>query len=158
MIGNHKQRDQSGHAGGFTLIELIIAVMLLAILCGLAIPTARYQIRREKERTLREDLRAMRDAIDKYEQWSLAGQFFKAPSFGLPPNLESLTQPIELRNGKKLRLLKEIPLDPFTGNRDWGVHSMEDDPESDSWNGDQIWNVYSKSADTALDGTKYRDW
>jgi len=143
---------------GMTLIELIVAITLIAILCGMAIPFARNSVQREKERVLRVDLREMRDAIDAYQQGSLQGLFFKAPSAGYPPTLESLTELIELRNGKKLRLLKEIPLDPMTGSREWGVHSMEDDPESDSWNGDQIFDVYSKSTGTALDGTKYRDW
>jgi len=145
-------------ARGFTLIELIVSAAILSILCGLALPMATYAARREKERLLRRDLQEMRDAIDQYAQGSLAGAFFKAPSSGYPPTLESLTESIELRNGKKLRLLKEIPIDPITGNRDWGVHSMEDDPDSDSWDGEQIWNVYSKADGTALDGTKYREW
>lgn len=143
---------------GFTLIELIIATMLLVILCGMAVPVARLGIRREKERVLREDLRQIREAIDRYAQGSLQGRFFKAPSYGYPPDLQALVEGVELSNGWKLRLLKEIPVDPMTGNREWGVHSMEDDPASDSWNGEQIWDVYSKSTDTALDGTKYRDW
>ncbi len=143
---------------GFTLIELLIATMLLSILCGLAVPLARHEIRREKERTLKLNLQLLRDAIDNYARGSLGGMFFKAPSYGYPPNLQALVDPIELRNGKKLRLLKEIPVDPFTGNRDWGVHSMEDDGDSDSYNGEQIWNIYSRSQETALDGTKYRNW
>jgi general secretion pathway protein G len=145
-------------AAGLTLIELIVAVALLSILCGMAVPLARNVSRREKERTLRANLRAIREAIDTYEQGSTSGMFFKAPSAGYPPNLQALVDPIELRNGHKLRLLREIPIDPMTGNRDWGVHSMEDDPDSDNWDGNQIWNVYSKAEGTALDGTKYRDW
>ena len=152
------KRAESRATRGFTLIELTIATMLLSVLCGLAVPLARYQIRREKERTLRLNLQLLRHAIDAYAQGSLGQQFFKAPSYGYPPNLQALVDPIELRNGKKLKLLKEIPVDPFTGKPDWGVHSMEDDAESDSYNGDQIWDVYSKSTDTALDGTKYRNW
>ena len=143
---------------GFTLIELIVATTVLCVLCGLAVPYARYAARREKERVLRSELKKIRDAIDRYQEASLAGQFFKAPSFGYPPNLQALVDPIELRSGLKLRLLKEIPVDPMTGNNDWGVHSMEDDPDSDAWDGGQIWDVYSKSDGTALDGTKYRDW
>jgi general secretion pathway protein G len=141
-----------------TLIELIIAVAILTTLCGMAIPLANHAAQREKERTLRQNLRTIREAIDLYEQGSSEGRFFKAPSSGYPPNLQALVDPIELRNGHKLRLLKEIPVDPMTGDRDWGVHSMEDDPDSDSWDGNQVWNVYSKSPGTALDGSKYRDW
>lgn len=143
---------------GLTLIELIIALALLSILCGMAMPLANHAAQREKERQLRYNLRVIREAIDTYQQGSMEGRFFKAPSFGYPPDLKALVDPIEMRDGHKLRLLKEIPIDPMTGERDWGVHSMEDDPDSDSWNGDQIWNVYSKSTGTALDGTKYRDW
>jgi general secretion pathway protein G len=124
----------------------------------LVLPTARYTAQREKEHQLRLALQKIRDAIDRYQESSLAGQFFKAPSYGYPPNLQALVNPIELRNGHTLHLLREIPMDPFTGNRDWGVHSMEDDPASDSWNGDQIWDIYSKAPGTALDGTRYRDW
>ena len=145
-------------ARGFTLIELIVATSILCVLCGMAVPYARYAARREKERVLRNNLRKIREAIDSYEEASMAGKFFKAPSFGYPPNLQALVDPIELRSGFKLRLLKEIPVDPMTGDRDWGVHSMEDDPGSDSWDGGQIWDVYCKSEETALDGTKYRDW
>jgi general secretion pathway protein G len=107
---------------------------------------------------LREDLIRLRDAIDRYYQGSMNGQFAQAPSFGYPPNLQALVDPIQLRNGHSLRLLREIPVDPFTGNPDWGVHSMEDDPSSDSWNGEQIWDVYSRAPGTALNGTKYREW
>lgn len=149
---------RSAPTRGFTLIELIIATTILCILCGMAIPYARLATRREKERVLRHDLRMMRDAIDTYADASKAGKFQKAPSSGYPPNLQALVDPIETRSGFQLRLLKEIPMDPMTGERDWGVHSMEDDPESDSWDGNQIWNVYSKAQGTALDGTKYRDW
>ena len=143
---------------GFTLVELIVATTILCILCGIALPYARYASRREKERILRDDLRNIRAAIDTYAEASQAGKFFKAPSSGYPPNLQALVDPIEVRTGFKLILLKEIPVDPMTGNRDWGVHSMEDDPASDSWDGNQLWDVYSKSDGTALDGTKYRDW
>jgi len=143
---------------GFTLIELIVTVTLLTILSGIDLPVARYAAQREKERMLREDLIKLRDAIDRYYQGSMNGQFAQAPSFGYPPNLQALVDPVKLRNGHTLRLLREIPVDPFTGNRDWGVHSMEDDPSSDSWNGEQIWDVYSRAPGTALNGTKYRDW
>ncbi len=152
------REPSSDSTSGFTLIELIVTVTLLTVLCGMAMPVARYAAQREKERVLRYDLFMLRDAIDRYYQDSMNGQFFQAPSFGYPPNLQALVEPITLRNGNSVRMLREIPVDPFTGNRDWGVHSMEDDPASDSWSGDQIWNVYSRAAGTALDGTKYRDW
>jgi general secretion pathway protein G len=145
-------------AKGLTLIELIVSIGLASILCGLAMPLATHAARREKERALRNNLRTLRDAIDRYAEGSLAGKFYKAPSYGYPPTLQALVDPIELWDGHKLRLLKEIPIDPITGDRDWGVHSMEDEPDSDSWDGNQIWDVYSKAQGSGLDGTRYRDW
>jgi len=143
---------------GFTLIELIVTVALLMVLCGMAIPLAKHTAQREKERALRVNLQTLRDAIDRYAEGSQSGKFFKAPSYGYPPNLDALVNPIELQGGKKLRLLREIPVDPMTGDRNWGVHSMEDDPTSDDWDGGQVWDVYSKSQGTGLNGVKYRDW
>lgn len=143
---------------GFTLIELIVASTIAVILCSTAIPLARFEAKREKERMLRYELKQLRDAIDRYAEGSLAGKFNNAPSYGYPPNLQALVDPIELRNGAKLKILKEIPVDPISGERDWGVHSMEDDPESDSWDGNQIWDVYSKATGTGLNGVRYRDW
>ena len=150
--------SKASSGAGFTLVELIVSATILSVLCGMAVPMARLTVRQQKERALRSELRKMREAIDQYAEGSMSGKFFKAPSSGYPPNLQALVDPIELRNGYKLRLLREIPIDPITGNRDWGVHSMDDDPDSDTWNGDQIWNVYSKAPGTATDGTKYRDW
>lgn len=151
-------KAKTSPAGGLTLIELVVTVALLSLLCGLAMPLAIHAARREKERELRTDLQTLRQAIDTYAQGSQQGRFLKAPSSGYPPNLQALVDPIELFNGHKFRILKEIPIDPITGDREWGVHSMEDDPESDSWDGNQVWNVYSKAQGTALDGTRYRDW
>ena len=143
---------------GFTLIELIVTITLVCILCGMVIPLARHAAQREKERVLCTNLQTLRDAIDRYQEGSMAGKFFKAPSYGYPPDLQALVNPIELSGGKKLRLLKEIPIDPMTGNRDWGVHSMDDDLDSDDWDGGQVWDVYSRSQGTGLNGIKYRNW
>jgi general secretion pathway protein G len=149
---------QKCQVAGFTLIELVVSATIVMTLCSMAIPIARYEARREKEQMLRNDLQQLRDAIDRYAEGSLAGKFNNAPSYGYPPDLQALVNPIELRNGAKLRILKEIPIDPMTGARDWGVHSMEDDPDSDSWDGNQIWDVYSKATGTGLNGMKYRNW
>jgi general secretion pathway protein G len=143
---------------GFTLIELIVAITILLVLTGMAIPLARVSIKRERERDLRRDLWMMRDAIDRYKDAADRGAFqTKVGSEGYPPDLDTLVNGVDV-GGKKLKFLRRIPIDPMTGNNDWGLRSMQDDPDSDSWDGDNVFDVYTKSEGTALDGTKYKDW
>jgi general secretion pathway protein G len=149
-----KRRKQRG----FTLVELIVATAILAILAGLAIPTARVTIKREKEHELHAALWQMRDAIDRYKDAADRGAFqTKVGSEQYPPDLDTLVNGVDV-NGKKLKFLRRIPIDPMTGNTDWGLRSMQDDPTSDSWDGNNVFDVYTKSQGTALDGTKYKDW
>ena len=143
---------------GFTLIELVVATTILLILSGLIIPVARVQIKREKERQLRAALWEIRDAIDRYKDAADRNAFrTKVNSFGYPPDLDTLVNGEDV-GGKKLRFLRHIPVDPMTGNTDWGLRSMQDDPDSDTFNGDSVFDVHTKSQGIALDGTKYRDW
>jgi general secretion pathway protein G len=143
---------------GFTLIELVVATTILLILSGLIIPVARIQIKREKERQLRAALWEIRDAIDRYKDAADRNAFrTKVNSFGYPPDLDTLVNGEDV-GGKKLRFLRHIPVDPMTGNTDWGLRSMQDDPDSDTFNGDSVFDVHTKSQGIALDGTKYRDW
>ena len=143
---------------GFTLVELIVATAILAILTGMAIPLARVTIKRERERELRQALWEMRDAIDRYKDISERGVIqIKAGSEGYPPDLETLVKGIDV-SGKKIRFLRRIPTDPMTGNTEWGTRSIQDDPESDSGSGDNVFDVFTKSQGTALDGTQYKDW
>ena len=143
---------------GLTLVELIVTVTILAILASAAIPIARFQVKREKERELRRDLWEMRDAIDRYKDAADKGAIqVKLESQGYPPDLQTLVNGVDVQS-KKLRFLRHIPVDPMTGNTDWGLRSTQDDPKSDSWGGQNVFDVYSKSTDTALDGTKYSDW
>src|SRR5580692_1182125 len=145
-------------AGGFTLIELIVATAILVILTGLAIPLARVTIKRERERELRTALWEMRDAIDRYKDAADRGAFqTKVGSEGYPPDLDTLVKGVDV-GGKKVRFLRKIPMDPMTNNTEWGMHSMQDDPESDSWGEQNVFDVFTKSQDTALNGTKYKDW
>jgi general secretion pathway protein G len=145
-------------ASGFTLMELIVATAILVILTGMAVPLARVSIKREKERLLRHDLWEMRDAIDRYKDAADRGAFqIKLGSEGYPPDLDTLVQGVDT-NGKKLRFLRKIQVDPFTNKAEWGMRSMQDDPTSDSWGGQSVFDVYSKSEETALDGTKYKEW
>jgi general secretion pathway protein G len=143
---------------GLTLVELIVAAAILAILASAAIPIARFQIKREKERELHYDLWMMRDAIDKYKDAADKGAIqTKVDSQNYPPDLETLVNGVDIQ-GKKVKFLRHIPVDPMTGKAEWGLRSMQDDPKSDSYGGQSVFDVYSKSQGTALDGTKYFDW
>ena len=140
------------------MIELIVATTILIVLTSLALPTARVVIKRQRERELRHALWEMRDAIDRYKDAADRGAFrTKAGSEGYPPDLETLVKGVEV-GAKKLRFLRKIPTDPMTGNTEWGTRSMQDDPESESSNGDNVFDVFTKSQGTALDETKYKDW
>ena len=143
---------------GFTLVELIVATTILMILVGMAIPSTRFVVKRKKEQELRHDLWEMRDAIDRYKDAADRAAFrTKVGSEGYPPDMDTLVNGEDV-NGKKLKFLRRIPIDPMTGNTDWGLRSMQDDPTSDSWDGNNVFDVYTKSQGIALDGTKYKDW
>jgi general secretion pathway protein G len=154
-----KRRRKLQPAGGFTLLELIVAAMILSILTLMALPLARVTIQREKEKQLRQALWEMRDAIDRYKDAADRQAFqTKVDSQGYPPDLETLVKGVDIQGGKKVRFLRSIPVDPMTKTKEWGMRSMQDDPESDSWGGQSVFDVYTKSEGTALDGTKYKDW
>lgn len=143
---------------GFTLIELIVAMTILMVLTAAAVPVVRVGIQRNKERELRRDLWQMRDAIDRYKEAADRAAFqVKVDSGGYPPDLDTLVKGVD-SNGKKIRFLRSIPVDPMTGTNEWGLRSMQDDPDSDSWGGQSVFDVYTKSQGTALDGTKYKNW
>jgi len=143
---------------GLTLVELIITMAILAILASAAVPIARFQVKREKERELRYDLWMMRAAIDQYKDAADKGAIqTKVDSQNYPPDLDTLVKGVDIK-GKKVRFLRRLPVDPMTGNTDWGLRSMQDDPDSDSYGGQSVFDVYSKSQGTALDGTKYSTW
>jgi general secretion pathway protein G len=153
---SESRRRQS--CGGFTLIELIVATAILTILTTMALPLARMTIKREKERELRYDLWQLRDSIDRYKDAADRQAFqIKVGSEGYPPDLETLVNGVDV-GGKKLKFLRKIPVDPMTGKAEWGLRSMQDDPTADSWGGQNVFDVYTKSEGTALDGTKYKQW
>jgi general secretion pathway protein G len=146
---------------GFTLVELIAAITILLILTGAALPLARTQVQRQKEIELRRALREMRQAIDRYKDFADRGMIpTTADTFGYPPDLETLVKGVPLKGSAtaKYKFLRRIPIDPMTGNADWGLRSMQDDPDSRSWSGSNVFDVYSKSWGTGLDGTAYADW
>ncbi len=159
-MGLHRfhSRQRRRQQRGFTLLELIIATAIMVVLSTMAVPLARLTIQRERERMLREDLWEMRDATDRYKDAADKGGFrTKVDSQNYPPDLETLVKGEDI-NGKKVRFLRKIPIDPMTGTTEWGMRSMQDDPDSDSWGGQSVFDVYTKSQGTALDGTKYKDW
>jgi general secretion pathway protein G len=143
---------------GLTLVELIITIAIISILACAALPVAKFQVKRTKERELRRDLWEMRDAIDRYKDAADRGAIqIKADSFGYPPDLQTLVDGVNVQD-KKVRFLRAIPKDPMTNSTDWGLRSNQDEPDSDSWGGQNVFDVYSKSDGTALDGTKYNTW
>jgi general secretion pathway protein G len=167
-------------AAGMTLLELTIACAILLILATTAVPLARVAILRRKEEALRVALREIRNAIDRYKDYADQGKIqVKAGTEGYPPDLATLVTGVELagnptglpgptgttgtsgtggQGSKKIHFLSKIPVDPMTGNTDWGLRSVQDDTDSTSWGGQDVFDVYSKSTGTAMNGTKYSDW
>jgi len=149
---------------GMTLVELVVSCAILMLLSTAALPIARWTAYRERERVLRRDLLEMRQAIDRYKDLADRGQIrVDQTTGGYPPDLETLVKGVPLvsttgAQGKKIRFMRSVPIDPMTKQADWGLRSVEDDPDSTSWGGKDVFDVYSRSTDTAMDGTKYSDW
>lgn len=151
-------------AAGMTLLELTMACAILLILATTAVPLARVAVVRRKEEALRVALHEIREAIDRYKDYADQGKFqVKAGTEGYPPDLATLVSGVPLStaqgsNSKRLHFLSKIPVDPMTGSADWGLRSAQDDTDSTSWGGQDVFDVYCKSTGTALNGTKYSDW
>ena len=150
---------------GFTFIELLVVTTILIILASAIMPLTRVTLQREREAELRRALREMRTAIDRYKDAVDTGQIgatdVKAGSEGYPPDLETLVEGVSKANdasGIKLKFLRRVPMDPLTHSTEWGMRSYQDKPDTSSWGGQNVYDVYSKAEGTALDGTKYRDW
>ncbi len=145
-----------------TLLELLVASSILILLATVAMPMARVTVIRHREELLRYRLREIRDAIDRYKDAADKGLFqVAAGTENYPPDLDTLYNGVQLTGAQqntRLRFLREIPVDPMTGSADWGMRSVQDDPDSTSWGGQDVFDVYSKSTGTALDGTRYADW
>ncbi len=161
QISKRIRRARISADAGMTLLELIIACAILMILSSAALPIAKYSIVRQKEAELRRDLREMKDAIDRYKDAADRNQIrVEIGSEGYPPDLETLVKGVQLgaSSDRKIRFLRKIPVDPMTGRAEWGLRAVQDDPDSTSWGGKNVFDVYSKSTSAALDGTKYSDW
>lgn len=151
-------RQRRSLSAGFTLIELMAATTIALMLFTMAIPLVRVTVQRQRERELRQALWEMRDAVDRYKDAADRGSFqVKVGSEGYPPDMETLVKGVDV-GVKKMRFLRRIPIDPMTGKNEWGMRSMQDDIQSDSWGGQNLFDVYTKSEGTALDGTKYKEW
>jgi general secretion pathway protein G len=162
-----RKRSRRGSQAGFSLVELIVAFTILLILTTMAVPLARFQVRREREKELRADLREMRDAINKYKDVCDQGkiQAGDPENYCYPPTLEILVEGVKLTNtisgsGQtgKLKFLRRIPKDPMTGDTEWGKRSMQDEPTSDSWGGQNVFDVFSKTMDKDGNGKSYSEW
>ena len=154
-----RRRNQKG----LTLVELIVAFTVMLILTTMAVPLARSKVRAERERSLRYAIREVRMAIDKYKDNCDVG-YFGPPKLGTncyPETLDILVEGVKLAQsaeGKKMRFLRRIPVDPFTNKQEWGMRSDQDDPKSTSWGGQNVFDIYSKTTDKAPDGTPYAEW
>jgi len=150
------------HQRGMTLVELIVSFTLLALLTTMAVPLARYRVRRDRERELRYALREMRTAIDRYKDLADRGQLgtLSVDSDGYPETLDMLVEGVKPTGtiDKKIRFLRRIPRDPMTNAYEWGMRSTRDDPKSTSWGGGNVFDVFTKSTDKAGDGTPYSEW
>jgi general secretion pathway protein G len=153
-----RRKSQSG----LTLVELIVAFTIMLILTSMAVPLARYKVRQERERELRHALDDMRKAIDKYKDMADTNQLppQKMGTEGYPETLEVLVEGVKAAGqvDKKIKLLRKIPRDPFTNSTDWGKRSMQDDPKSTGWGGQNVFDVHTKSTERAKDGTPYSEW
>ena len=161
MGKTHKSGGKGHSQKGMTLLELILACAILMILSSAALPIARYTIIHKKEELLRYQLRQMKDAIDRYKDLADSNKIrVEVGSEGYPPDLETLVKGVKLGAGddKKMRFLRRVPVDPMTGQADWGLRCVSDDPDSTSWCGKNVFDVYSKSQATASDGTRYANW
>lgn len=152
-----------------TLVELIVAFTIMLILTTMAVPMTRYQIRRAREKTLRYDLDDMRGAIDRYKDLCDKGRIqAQNDTYCYPPTLQLLVDGVKMTNtlggglgdtnDGKVRILRRIPKDPMTGDKEWGMRSVQDSPDSTSWGGQNVFDVYSKTLDKASDGTPYAEW
>jgi general secretion pathway protein G len=164
---------------GFTLTEMMVTLTVLAILAGAVLPLVKTAVKREKEIELKRDLRLIREAIDAYKKLADENKIeVGEDTEGYPPDLETLVKGVELKEGgqqgaeeggteekkssegtkKIIKFLRRIPKDPMTNSSDWGLRSYQDEPDSTTWGKENVYDIYTKSQGTALDGTKYKDW
>jgi len=159
------RRCEGAEADGYTFVELLVVVTILMILASAVLPLAQVTMQRQREAELRRDLREIRTAVDKFKDAVDMGQIatteLKPENEGYPPDLQVLVDGVPAANdatGRKLKYLRHVPIDPMTNSTEWGLRSYQDKPDSTSWGGQNVFDVYTKNNGTGLDGTKYRDW
>ena len=156
---------RTSRSTGYSFVELLVVSAILLILASAVAPLAHVTVQRQRETELRRALREMRTAIDRYKDavdlGTIGGTEIDPDDQGYPPSLEILVEgvePVDENAGSVVRFLRRIPVDPMTGSTDWGLRSYQDDPDVTRWGGDNVYDVYTRSRGTALDGTRYRDW
>lgn len=155
----HASRARDAH--GFTVVELAIVAAMIAILTAMVVPIARYTVKRQKELELKGQLRVMRDSIDKFKQYSDSGLIqIQLGSEGYPADLDVLVDGVPQigQINKKLKFLRQVPIDPMTGKAEWGLRAYQDEPDSIAWGGQNVYDVHSLSGGRAIDGSYYKDW
>ena len=159
------RRQRATRRGGYTFVELVVVGTMLLILASAVLPLARVTVQRQREIELRRALREMRVAIDRFkdaaDQGMIGSTDLRAGADGYPANLERLVEGVSVvgdASGRKLKFLRRIPIDPMTKSTEWGMRSYQDAPDATTWGGQCVFDVYTKSGATALDGTKYKDW
>ena len=158
-------RARAGTEGGYSFVELLVVSAIVLILASAVMPLTRVTMQRQREAELRRALREMRTAIDRHKDavdlGMIGGLEIEAENEGYPASLEVLVEGVEMANdatGRKMRFLRRIPFDPMTQSREWGLRSYDDEPDSRRWSGDNVYDVYTTSTATALDGTRYDEW
>jgi general secretion pathway protein G len=155
-------RTLSRRQRGFTMVEMALVAAMITILTAMAIPVARYALKRQDELELHYQLRLLRNAIDKYKQYSDAGLIPLAgvDAVGYPLDLDTLVTGVDLigQVNKKMKFLRKVPIDPMTKKAEWGLRSYQDEPDSFAWGGQNVYDIYTLSTGRAIDGTYYKDW
>ena len=166
MVHHLKHRRHGlGSDGGYSFVELLVVSVILLILASAVVPLSQVTIQRQREVELRRALRDVRRAIDAYKDavdlGVIGGTQVESGSEGYPPDLETLVEGVEVVNdasGRLEKFLRRIPTDPFTRSQEWGLRSYQDSPTATTWGGGNVYDVYSRSRGSALDGTRFRDW
>jgi general secretion pathway protein G len=163
--GTTNEGPSTNADAGYTFVELLVVSAIIVILASAIMPLAKVTATRQREGELRRTLREMRTAIDRYKDAADLGQIspleLKVGAEGYPVDLKILVDGIAVANdatGRKLKFLRRIPVDPMTHATEWGMRSYQDDPKATKWGGQNVFDVFTTSTGTALDGSKYKDW